>query len=331
VRAIKQKPVLAVDLGGTKIITAVVLPDGKIVSRNYCLTMADKGTEMVIDRVLSAVKGAISKAKLETSEFVGLGVAAAGVLDLRKGLITTSPNLPDWYDVPLRDMLADKLGIITYLINDASAAALGEHRFGAGVGVDNMIYLTVSTGIGGGIIVDGQLYSGADGCAGELGHMTIEVDGPQCHCGNFGCLEALASGWAVAREAKTRINRGEESSIIELAGGKLEDINAEKIATAARQGDRLACDIVSKAANHLGVGLSNLVNIFNPELIVIGGGLSKMGGMLLKPARKVLKERAFQLPADTVRIVRARCGSNAGIIGAAAYVFAQCSITGVEA
>ena len=271
--AIDQKPVLAVDLGGTKIIAAVVLPDGKIVSRNYCLTMADKGTEMVVDRILSAVKGAISKAKLETSEFVGLGVAAAGVLDLRKGLITTSPNLPDWYDVPLRDMLADKLGIITYLINDASAAALGEHRFGAGVGVDNMIYLTVSTGIGGGIIVGGELYSGADGCAGELGHMTIEVDGPQCHCGNFGCLEALASGWAVAREAKTRINRGEESSIIELAGGKLEDINAEKIATAARQGDRLACAVVSEAANHLGVGLSNLVNIFNPELIVIDSSL----------------------------------------------------------
>ena len=328
--AIEQKPVLAVDLGGTKIITAVVLPDGKIVSRNYCLTMADKGAEMVIDRVLSAAKGAISKAELETSEFVGLGIAAAGVLDLRKGLITTSPNLPDWYDVPLRDMLADKLGIITYLINDASAAALGEHRFGAGIGVDNMIYLTVSTGIGGGIIVDGELYFGADGCAGELGHMTIEVAGPQCHCGNFGCLEALASGWAVARDAKTRINQGEKSAIIDLAGGKLEDINAEKIATAARQGDRLACDIVSKAANHLGVGLSNLVNIFNPELIVIGGGLSKMGGLLLKPARKVIQERAFRLPADTVRIVRARCGSNAGIIGAATYVFAQCLITGAE-
>ncbi|MBN2462324.1 MAG: ROK family protein, partial [Dehalococcoidia bacterium] len=143
--------------------------------------------------------------------------------------------------------------------------------------------------------------------------------------------EALASGWAVAREAKTRINRGEKSSIIELAGGKLEGVTAEKIAMAARQGDRLACDIVAGAANHLGVGLANLVNIFNPELIVIGGGLSKMGNMLLKPARKVLKERAFQLPVDTVRIVRARLGSNAGIIGAAAYVFAQCSAIGAEA
>ena len=327
---INPKPVLAVDLGGTKIIAAVVLPDGKIVSRNYCLTMADKCPEIVIDRILSAVNGVIAQAKLKTSDLMGVGIAAAGILDVRKGIITTSPNLPDWHDVPLRSILADKLDIVTYLINDASAAALGEHRFGSGRGFDNMIYLTVSTGIGGGIIVDGELYFGADGCAGELGHMTIEVDGPRCNCGNLGCLEALASGWAVVREARTRINRGKKSSIVAIAGGKLENVTAENIAAAARQGDRLACDIVTEAANHLGVGLANLVNIFNPELIVIGGGLSKMGDMLLKPARKVLKERAFQLPADTVRIVRARLGSNAGVIGAAAYVFAQCSAIGAE-
>ena len=328
---IDQKPILVLDLGGTKIIAAVVLPDGEIVSRSYCLTMADKGPEIVIDRILSAVKGAIARAKLKTSDLMGIGVAAAGILDIRRGIVTTSPNLPGWHDVPLRNILADELDIATYLINDASAAALGEHRFGAGRGFGNMIYITVSTGIGGGIIADGELYLGADGCAGELGHVTIEVDGPQCHCGNFGCLEALASGWALAREARTRINRGENSSIIELAGGKLEDVTAEMIAVAARQGDRLACDIVAEAANHLGIGVANLVNIFNPELIVIGGGLSKMGNMLLKPARKVLKERAFRLPVDTVRIVRAQLGSNAGIIGAAAYVFAQCSAKGAGA
>ncbi len=236
--------------------------------------------------------------------------------------------MPHWRNVQLRHILAEKLGVVTYIINDASAAALGEYRFGAGRGFDNMIYLTVSTGIGGGIIVDGELYSGADGCAGELGHMTIEVDGPQCHCGNFGCLEALASGWAVVREAKTRINQGEKSSIIELVDGRFESITAETVAVAARRGDQLAANIVRDAANYLGVGLANLVNIFNPELIVIGGGLSKMGNMLLKPARKVLKERAFTLPARTVRLVRARLGGNAGIIGAAAYVFERCSKRG---
>ncbi|MBL7209420.1 MAG: ROK family protein [Dehalococcoidia bacterium] len=317
----RRGPVLAVDLGGTKIITATVLPGGKIVSRNYCLTLADEGPEAIVDRLLSAVDGATAKAKLRMSELSGIGVAAAGILDTEKGIITTSPNLPEWRDVPLRDILADRLGVAAYLINDASAAALGEHRFGAGRGVDNLVYLTVSTGIGGGIIIGGELYSGANGCAGEIGHMTIEANGPQCNCGNVGCLEALASGTAVAREAVRRLNQGEISSIAQLAEGRLESITAETVALAARQGDHLACDVVANAGNYLGIGLANLVNIFNPELIVIGGGLSQMGDMLLEPARKVVKERAFQLPARTVRIVRARLGSNAGIAGAAAYAF----------
>jgi glucokinase len=322
-RTIEQKPVLTVDLGGTKIIAAVVLPGGKIISRSHCLTAAGEGPEIVIDRILFAVNRAIVQAKIKTSEMIGIGIAAAGILDAKRGIVTTSPNLPRWHNVPLRDIFADRLGVVTHLINDANAAALGEHRFGVGVGFDNMIYLTVSTGIGGGIIIGSELYSGADGCAGEVGHMTVEADGPRCHCGNYGCLEALASGWAVTQAAITRIKDGEKSSIVELVDGRLENITAEAVAMAARRGDQLAADLVAEAAKYLGIGLVNLVNIFNPELIVIGGGLSKMGGMLLKPAQKVLKERAFQLPAQTVHIVRARLGSNAGIIGAAAYVFDQ--------
>jgi glucokinase len=322
-RIIEQKPVLTVDLGGTKIIAAVVLPDGKIISRNYCLTMADHGPEIVIDRILVAVNRATAQATLNTSDVIGIGIAAAGIMDTSRGIVATSPNLPRWYNVPLRDIIADRLGVVTYVINDANAAALGEHRFGAGVGFDNIVYLTVSTGIGGGIIIGGELYSGADGCAGEIGHMTVEANGPRCHCGNFGCLEALASGWAVAKTALRRIRSGEKSSIVELVNGRLESVTAETVAAAARRGDQLAADIVADAAKYLGIGLANLVNIFNPELIVIGGGLSKMGDMLLKPARKVLKERAFRLPAQTAHIARARLGSNAGIIGAAAYVFDQ--------
>jgi len=319
----RRRSVLAVDLGGTKIITAVILSTGEIICRKYSLTLADEGPRPVINRLSSAVAETMAQAKLKTSDIAGIGIAAAGIIDVNEGVVTTSPNLPGWRNVSLRDIIAERLGLTTYLINDANAAILGEHRFGAGIGFDNIIYLTVSTGIGGGIIIDGELYSGADGCAGELGHMTIEADGPQCHCGNFGCLEAMTSGWAVAKEATMRINRGERSSIIELVDGRLERVTAETVAMAARRGDQLACDIVAKAANYLGIGLANLVNIFNPELIIIGGGLSKMGDMLLKPARKVLKERAFRLPARTVHIVRARLGSNAGIVGAAAYVFDQ--------
>lgn len=318
-----QKPALAVDLGGTKIIAAVVLPSGKIISRRYCFTLADGGPELVINRLLSAVNSAIAKAKLTASELSGVGIAAAGIIDVDEGLITTSPNLPHWHNIPLRDIVADKLGITAYVINDASAAALGEHRFGVGKGVANLVYLTVSTGIGGGIITDGKLYAGANGCAGELGHMTIDIQGPQCNCGNFGCLEALASGTAMSREAMGRLACGESSSMVELVEGRLEDITAEIVASAARQGDTLACDIVTRAAAYLGIGLANLVNIFNPELIVVGGGVSKMGDLLLRQAREVVRERAFQLPARTVRIVRARLGSNSGIMGVAAYVFEQ--------
>jgi len=263
----------------------------------------------------------MAQAKLKTSELAGVGIAVAGILRAEEGIVTTSPNLPRWRDVPLGDTLSRELGIAVCVINDASAAALGEHRFGAGKGVSNLIYLTVSTGIGGGIIADGKLYSGADGCAGELGHMTIETHGPQCNCGNVGCLEVLASGTAIAKEAVRRLSQGERSSMVELVEGRLETITAETVAWAARRGDQVAGEVVAKAANYLGIGLANLVNIFNPELIVIGGGVSKMGNMLLGPARRVVRERAFRLPARTARIVRARLGSNAEMMGAAVYAF----------
>jgi glucokinase len=316
----RLRSVLAVDVGGTKTIVALVSAAGKIVYRRYFLTLAEEGAQAVINGLLSAINRSIAQARQNKIEPIGIGIAFAGILDTRRGVVTASPNLPGWRDVPLKDVIASRSGLATYIINDANAAALGEHRCGAGRGFDNMLYLTASTGIGGGIIIDGELYSGADGCAGEFGHMTIKADGPKCHCGNFGCLESLASGWAIAQEAMTRIKHGEKTSIIDLVDGRIDNITAETVATAARQGDRIAYDIVAKAADYLGIGLANLVNIFNPELIVIGGGLSKMGNMMLGPARKIIKERAFRLPAQTVRIVRARLGSNAGIIGAAVYV-----------
>jgi len=316
----KQRSILAVDVGGTKTVVALVLPTGKIISRRYLLTRAEEGSRAVINRLSSAINRSITQARLKGTEPMGIGIAVAGALDTRRGIVTASPNLPGWSNIPLRDVVAARSGLDTYLINDASAAALGEYGFGAGRGFNNMLYVTVSTGIGGGVIINGELYSGADGCAGEFGHMTIEPDGPPCHCGNFGCLESLASGWAIAREAVTRINHGEASSIPELIGGRVDNITARTVAAAAKKGDGLACEIIAKAADYLGIGLANLVNIFNPELIIIGGGLSKMGNMLLGPARKVIKERAFRLPAKRVRLVRARLGSNAGIIGAAVHV-----------
>ncbi len=318
-----ELPVLAIDLGGTNVVAAIVSDEGQMAGREHYLTQADEGVESVIKRVFSAVEQLLSAGGMGLSQLHGISVAAAGAIDVRRGLVTASPNLPGWCDIPLRGIIREKYGISTWLLNDASAAALGEYRFGAGRGANNLIYITVSTGIGGGIIINGELYCGSQGSAGEVGHMTIDVNGPRCNCGSVGCWEALASGTAVAREAVRRIGCGEASCLTEIVEGRLEDITAEEVGDAARRGDPLALDVIAKAATYLGMGMVNLVNIFNPEMIIVGGGMAKLGDLLLAPAREIVQERAFPLPAQAVRIVPAGLGSDAGVLGAAAFAFQQ--------
>jgi glucokinase len=313
-------PVLAVDLGGTKIRAAIVSPDYRVIARSHCLTHAEKGPDKVISRLSELISGTLAQARLTTNEIRGICIAAAGAIDSKRGLITSSPNLPRWRNMPLRDEVASRFGVTTWLLNDASAAALGEQRLGAGNCADNLIYITVSTGIGGGIIIGGDLYIGDDGCAGEIGHMIIKEGGPVCNCGQNGCLESLASGTAIAREALSRIDKGQKTAIYNIAGGDLKNVTAEIVALAAKQGDTVAREIIREASYYLGIGLANIVNIFNPELIVIGGGLSNMGNMFLGPARETMKRMAFKLPARNVRIVRSRLKDNAGILGAAIYI-----------
>jgi len=278
-------PVLAIDLGGTKIIT-VIINNGQVIAEERCLTLADEGQQSVINRILSTIDHLLKNT--DPSQLDSISLAVAGAIDLERGLVTSSPHLPGWHDVQLRDMVREKYRLNTFLLNDASAAALGEHHFGVGRGINNLILLTVGTGIGGGIIINGRLYNGPCGSAGEIGHTTIDVNGPSCECGNIGCLETL-----------------------------------EKIGVAARAGDSLALDIIAEAGTCLGVGMVNLVNIFNPEMIVVGGGVAKIGDLLLDPARQVVKERAFQISARAVRIVPAQLGDEAGVLGAAAFALEQ--------
>jgi len=312
-------PVLAVDLGGTKIITAIISNSGQVVSEDRCQTLADEGVSPVIERLFAAIDSLLNRNNMEPSQLGGISLAAAGAIDSDRGVITLSPNLPGWRDVPLGDMVRERYRVDAFLVNDASAAALGEHRFGAGRGVSNLILLTLGTGIGGGIIINGEMYLGACGSAAEIGHMVIDVNGPECGCGNRGCLETLASGTAVARDAVRRINQGEKSSLVAMVGGKIEDITAEKVGTAARKGDSLALDVLSRAGTYLGVGLANLVNIFNPEMIVLGGGMAELGGLFIDPARRLVVERAFPISAGAVRIVTAQLGNEAGVYGAAIF------------
>jgi glucokinase len=318
-----ESPVLAVDLGGTKVVTAIVSRKGQVMAREYYPTLAAEGPGSVINRIHAAIDRLLWANGVSVSELHSISVACAGAIDMSQGLVTSSPNLPGWCAIPFRDIMREKYGVNTYLINDAKAAALGECSFGAGRGVNNLVYLTVSTGIGGGIIIDDKLYFGSSGSAGEVGHMTIDVNGPKCNCGNIGCWETLASGTAVAREARRRISGGERSSLTETVEGRIEDITAEKVGAAAQLGDSLALDIIGKAANYLGVGMVNLVNIFNPDVIIIGGGMAKVGDLLLNPAKQIVRERAFLVSAQAVRIVLAQLGDYAGVLGAAVFALQQ--------
>lgn len=311
--------ILGIDLGGTKILTAVANTQGQMLSRDHGSTLAKEGQPTVVKSILESVGRALDQAHIAAADLAAIGLGAPGLSNPETGVLFTSPNLPGWKDVPLRDIIEKELGTKTFLINDANAAAVGELHFGAGRGARNFIYITVSTGIGGGIIIDGKIYTGPLGTAGELGHMVIDDEGPWCNCGNRGCWETLASGTALAREAKRRITDGATTSILRLAGGDIEKINAEAIHEAVQAGDRLAVELIARNAYYLGVGLANLINIFNPEVIVIGGGLSNIGDMLLKPAFEEAGRRAFQQAYQMVRFARAELGRNSGVLGAAAF------------
>jgi glucokinase len=314
-------PVVAVDIGGTKIMTAAFSDDSQMLASDVCPTLASEGVDPVIERLFSAIENILNQDITEISRPAAIGIACAGGIDTGRGVVVTpSPNMPGWVDIPLADIIQKRFGVSTFLVNDASAAALGEHRYGVGRGVNNLVLFTLGTGIGGGIIADGRLYLGAVGGAGEIGHMTVDASGPKCGCGNTGCLEMLASGTAIASDAIGRIQQGEKSILSEMVGGKIENITAEIIGKASRNGDKLSRDVIARAAFYLGIGMVNMVNIFNPEMIVIGGGMAELGEMIIEPGRRMVAERAFSISSRAVRIVTAQLGNEAGVYGVAAYV-----------
>jgi glucokinase len=321
-----QNLFIGIDLGATKISTALVDAVGKIIAQDYRETRAVEGQKAVIERMVDAAHQVMDEANIAPAQITAVGVCSPGPTDSRTGVVTAPPNLPGWKDVPLKQIIEEALGITTFLENDANAAALGEHRFGAGRGVQNMIYVTASTGIGGGLILNGQLYRGATGAAGEIGHITVLPWGPYCGCGNRGCLEALASGTAIAREGREMVRRGVPTLIADLAEGNPERVTAKLVAEAADKGDAEAQELLAEAMSYLGVGMANLVNLFNPELIVIGGGLTNMGEGLFGPVRRTIERRAFFAAAQAARVVPAQLGDDVGVLGAVAVAMAQLAL-----
>lgn len=305
--------ILAIDFGGTNIrVARFEDPSPPPTTQIKQPTMAQEGP----DSVLRRLKQAIAELMPQDRGAVRIGIAAPGPLDPQKGIVYRAPNLPGWKDIPLRQQLSDEFGCPVFLGNDANLAALGEWQHGAGVGAEHMIYLTISTGIGGGIISHGQLLTGSRGLAAELGHMTVLSDGPRCGCGRYGHIEAAASGPAITRNTVSQIEAGADSTLAELhRQGK--EITAVEISRAARAGDRLAIEVLATASRQIGHYLADLAHAFNPQLFVLGGGVSSIGELFIEPIRQSLHDHVMD-PAylDGLAVVPAALGDDAGLIGA---------------
>lgn len=310
--------VLGIDIGGTTFTVGAISTEGRRVGAlREEPTNPKDGADGVLHRIAAAGRAVMDDARRVElqAEFIGIGAGAPGPLDAEAGVVLLTPNL-GWVDYPLRDRLQAALGLPTVIDNDANCAVLGEWWRGAAQGTRHAIGFTIGTGIGGGLIVDGKLYHGASGCAGEIGHTTIEANGRHCACGNYGCLEAYASGLAIARRAVEAIESGEVTTLLQRAGGDPARISARTVYDAAHDGDELARELVHETAQFLGAGVANLVNVFNPEVVVVCGGVTRAGDLLFVPLRREVARRAFKPAVQAVRIVAQQLEAP-GVFGAA--------------
>ncbi|MEE8346309.1 MAG: ROK family protein [Dehalococcoidia bacterium] len=304
----------AIDLGGTKVRSIVAEGGGRILGDDVRPSQAQDGLDVVLERMVESLETSVGKANVERARLRGLGIASAGAVDAVRGIVPRAPQLPGWEDVPLARILAERTGLPTRLENDATAAALGEHRFGGGRGSRYMLYFTVSTGVGGGIIIDGKMYGGKSGAAGELGHVVLDMNGPPCGCGARGCLESFASGTAIAKKGEELADSG-ESPILARLRGEEGPLTAEMMQRAAEMGDDASQQVFREAGHYLGVALASYVNIFDPEVIVVGGGVAKAGDLFLDVARATMEDRAMEQPLKGVRLVLSELGDFGGTLG----------------
>lgn len=318
--------IVGVDLGGTNVVVGALSADG---SEQYTIrtipTRAELGAEAVVERIVGLVEEVIAETSASTGvqrkDFLGIGIGSPGPLDRDKGLVIFTPNL-GWRDFPLRDRIQDKVRLPALLDNDANCATFGEWWIGAARGTRHAIGLTIGTGIGGGLILDGKLFHGVSDVAGEIGHSTIDSTGRRCGCGNYGCLEAYAAGPAIAERAREALAGGEVSIMPEMVGD-LQDLSAALVYEAAGRGDELALEVVRDTARFLGTGIANLLNIFNPEVVVLAGGVTQAGDALLEPMRAEVRRRAFKPAVEACRIVPGELQGSAGVIGAVGIMAQQ--------
>ena len=315
---------LGIDLGGTKVKTALVDSKGKILSAHKYPTNPEKGADGVIEDILKCIDGCLGD-NIQKAEALGIGIAAQ--VDLN-GNVIDAPNLR-WRNVPLKRILEKKLGMPVFVLNDVSAATWGEWRYGSGKNVSDLVVIFIGTGVGGGVISGSRMVIGCNNSGGELGHITIALDGRQCHCPNKGCLEAYAGGWAIAERAQEAIRANFQNGrqLISLAG-TIENITAKTVGDAYYKKDPLSVQLIEETIQYLAAGVVSIVNVFNPRILILGGGVIEGMPELISEIEKIAKEKALESSLVDLKITKAALGSDAGVIGAA--IFAQNEIKRIQ-
>jgi glucokinase len=310
---VKKRTYLGIDIGGTNIKLALVSGSGCVVRRGLIETDAEQGPRSALRRIRMAFT-----ALADSGEHIAAaGIGCAGLIDVKRGILHSSPNLPKWKNTSLARIAGMELGVKTYVDNDVNAATYGEYKCGSGRGCSNLICITLGTGVGGGIVTDGKLLRGAANFAGEIGHMSVNLQGPKCKCGNRGCLEAYVGRKALLRSARSKLKIKTGSVLGKLSEREKRALTPKMIYTAARRGDRVAKEVLSDAAVYLGTAVASLINIFNPEVIAFGGGVSGAFDLMKPRLKQVVQSRAFEEPASMVKICRTELGNDSSTVGAA--------------
>ena len=316
---------IGIDLGGTNVNVGVVDRSGKVITKHALPLGKAQTRQDVLDAIYRTTDETLERAGMKLEKVSALGVATPGTLDIERGVVIFASNLPDWRDVALREVLKERFNVPTFLENDANAAAWGEYWAGAGKDVSSMVMLTLGTGIGGGIIIDGKLWHGFKDAAAELGHLTIDFRGRHCLCGNIGCLEAYASADSTVRRFIEAVRSGKPTNLERMVREHPDQVTSKLIYEEAVKGDGLCRQIMEETGFYLGVGIVTILHFLNPEMVVLTGGLTGAGSMLMDPVKRVVEERTFARSREELKIEFARLGADAGFIGAAG-----CALTGLE-
>ncbi len=312
---------IGIDVGGTNVKIALVDEKGKIIYSNSVPTYAKMGYEYTVNNIKQAIRDLMKETNTTEKNIEGIGFDFPGQVDCKKGIVKLAPNIPGWVNVPIAQMIEEEFHIPTKIDNDVRCAALGELKFGAGKGCENFVCITVGTGIGSGLVINGKVVRGASNAAGEIGHIKLQMQGgPICGCGDTGCLEAFASGPSIVAMAQEYIKGGKSTKFREMAAAEGGEITPYMVAKAAEEGDPVAKRIFEIVGEYIGIGLTSVINLLNPEKVIIGGGVAEAGDLLFDPIRRTIKERAMVVAGEAVEIVPAQLGNSAGVIGASMLV-----------